>query len=318
MGLSVVGSAALTGCSIRLERDAPQVPLVPRRQPVGGEGALLTVLSALSARGPGGLSVDDSTDTATTDPSDTGASDTQTSDTDTPGSATADPSVTSAPTSSETTALSPRAAALRAALLEAGVPVEDVEAAEAAPAPPRAEEVTALEAAVADADADLLPLAVSLLAARRLDDDLPESLWSEQPESPWADPAPARTALAATRAADYAFTLIAARGGQGLRPRVQDTRETLDRLATRQSSAGRDDGSDSALGYALDPVTTRAEAEALGERSASRLVDAYLAVVPELDGDRSAAYEVARWVELAGRQARAWGAQEQPLPGMQV
>lgn len=35
----------LPGCGIRLEEDAPRVPLVPTRKPIGGEEALLTLLA---------------------------------------------------------------------------------------------------------------------------------------------------------------------------------------------------------------------------------------------------------------------------------
>ncbi|WP_148232526.1 hypothetical protein [Janibacter sp. HTCC2649] len=41
--------AALSGCGIRLEDDAPHVPLVPTRSPIDGEDALLRLLAALQS-----------------------------------------------------------------------------------------------------------------------------------------------------------------------------------------------------------------------------------------------------------------------------
>ena len=43
------GVAALTGCGVRLEDDAPDIPFVPRREPIPGEIALLAMLAALTS-----------------------------------------------------------------------------------------------------------------------------------------------------------------------------------------------------------------------------------------------------------------------------
>lgn len=39
---------AVTGCGVRLEDDAPDLPLVPRRTPISGEAALLAMVTSLS------------------------------------------------------------------------------------------------------------------------------------------------------------------------------------------------------------------------------------------------------------------------------
>lgn len=46
-GALTTGMAALTGCGVRLEDDAPHIPFVPTRDPLPGEAALLAVLGAL-------------------------------------------------------------------------------------------------------------------------------------------------------------------------------------------------------------------------------------------------------------------------------
>ena len=44
-----LSAAALTGCGVRLEDDAPNIPFVPQRDPIPGEAVLLAVLGALGA-----------------------------------------------------------------------------------------------------------------------------------------------------------------------------------------------------------------------------------------------------------------------------
>ncbi len=48
-GALTLSAAALTGCGVRLEDDAPDIPFIPERDPIPGEAALLAVLGALEA-----------------------------------------------------------------------------------------------------------------------------------------------------------------------------------------------------------------------------------------------------------------------------
>ncbi len=48
-GALTLSTAALTGCGVRLEDDAPNIPFVPERDPIPGEAVLLAVLGALEA-----------------------------------------------------------------------------------------------------------------------------------------------------------------------------------------------------------------------------------------------------------------------------
>lgn len=47
--LGTLSLGALTGCGVRLEEDAPNIPLVPRREPVAAESLLLTLLTSTAA-----------------------------------------------------------------------------------------------------------------------------------------------------------------------------------------------------------------------------------------------------------------------------
>lgn len=47
-GALAAGVTTLTGCGVRLEDDAPRIPLVPTREPIPGESALLAMLGALA------------------------------------------------------------------------------------------------------------------------------------------------------------------------------------------------------------------------------------------------------------------------------
>lgn len=46
-GALALSASALTGCGVRLEDDAPDIPFVPKRSPIPGESALLAVLGTL-------------------------------------------------------------------------------------------------------------------------------------------------------------------------------------------------------------------------------------------------------------------------------
>lgn len=48
-GALTLSVTAVTGCGVRLEDDAPDLPFVPRREPIPGEAPLLAVLGALEA-----------------------------------------------------------------------------------------------------------------------------------------------------------------------------------------------------------------------------------------------------------------------------
>lgn len=271
LGLLLVpaGAATLTGCGVRLEDDAPDVPLVPRRQPLPGEAAMLTVLGTLA----GGSGPHDAA----------------------------------------------RRDALHDALADAKVPARDMDAVLTTTPVGRAEQVTAYEAALGECPASLLPLMGSLLVGRMLDGDLPERYWTAPGEPTWSAPDVAGEALAATRAADYAMTIVAAKGGERLARRTAATRLALAGLVTRQRTAADDDGTSTALGYELEePVRTAAEATRLARRSLGRLVDAYVALLPDLAGDRAAAREVTRWTATVQRRARQWGVEDPELPGMRA
>lgn len=49
-GALALSASALTGCGVRLEDDAPDIPFVPKRQPIPAETALLAVLGTLRSR----------------------------------------------------------------------------------------------------------------------------------------------------------------------------------------------------------------------------------------------------------------------------
>lgn len=48
-GALTLSAAALSGCGVRLEDDAPDIPFVPTRDPIPGEAVLLAMLGALEA-----------------------------------------------------------------------------------------------------------------------------------------------------------------------------------------------------------------------------------------------------------------------------
>ncbi|GAA3618598.1 hypothetical protein GCM10022199_23830 [Marihabitans asiaticum] len=254
--LLTVGAALLTatGCGVRLEEDAPNLPFVPTRQPVDGEAALLTVLAA------------------TTHQQDAGAGE--------------------------------RADLLAEALAELRVPEASITAARRRPTPTVGEDIAAHEAALRTCPSPLLPQ-VGRLCVSRLRHGQRELWTADDDERTWVAAPAAAQAASATRAAIWGLTVAGAKGDERLRGEVEQDVELLDRLRTRQVSAGEDGGEDAPLGYQLDEqVGTAGEARALSGALLARLARSYLGLFAELADDRSAAHEVVSWtVDVLDRGA---------------
>ncbi len=262
------------GCGVRLEDDAPDLPLVPQRTPLPGEAPLLALLGALSSR------------VATADEQ------------------RRDP-------------LRAQRDALRSVLDHGGVPHADLERAAGSGPVEAGSEISAYEGSLREADPDLLPLLAALAVSRRTEPGVKASWWREPEPVAWRTPADAAPALAATRAARWALTVVVAKGGEPLRERSRGTLEVLERLAVRQSSAADDDGATSPLGYTLEQeVTSASAARELARTTLTRLVDDYAAVLPALADDRAAVLEVVAWTTRVQREAVRWELPWVPFPGL--
>lgn len=321
LGLGAAG-VALSGCGIRLEDDAPRVPLVPTREPVPGEAFLIGLwlgsqdlsAQATSLGGPGtGLParlallhraqaevlrtllrsegvpdsvVDDARERHTSTPSTT-SSPSAASPT---SGATPGRSSTGAPTSPSRSTLA---------------------AAEAAALSP--ESFAALKAL--DAKAVVTPAAAlaQRAAAATLLGKLPA--WPAQEDVP-ADLAAA--ALEATRAAVYGFEVVAAQSAGAQRAQATATLATLRARVARLEQPAGDKAPPASLGYPLPfPVTTPGAAKRLALHVLEGLRASHAAATGRAARDATGLAATVQWLAEAEGLCHRWGMALQPFPGLE-
>ena len=307
------GALLLGGCGIRLEDDAPRVPLVPTREPIPAEADLLALLG-------------------------------QTHD-------LAEVAASSSARAVER--LAPvhewQAEVLAAALVRAGVPEDDVDSQvtaspgiapsgtsgtgasgstprETSGTTPSPRRLGRLEAAVptdaaslfARVQADLLPTVLSLHAqraatARALGTTV---RWPDPPD--WPHPPAAVPYLVATRAAVYGFEVVAAQTDGARSRRARRTLSALQALEGEQEEAAGAEAPAPQLGYLLPfRVTTPAKALRLGKRMLADLRAAYGAELSDVAAWRSVATDVTRWLASVQEEVERWGGRPVPFPGLE-
>ena len=337
LGAASLGLAALSlaACGIRLEDDAPRVPLVPTRKPVPGEafmvalwhsssllgeqaGALGGAASALPARiaalhrrqvdvlgaelsrlGVPQKVLDDAkaAATATSGPSTTGPS-------------TTGPSPTS--TSSATASGATTGGSSSGADPTTGGGPEGLAAAERADAEPDA--FTSL-AAVPAAVASLFgaALAQRLAAAQLLGGTSPTT-----PAPTWEASTVAASFLSTTRAAVYAFEIVAAQSRGGAQQTLAaSTLTSLQARARVQESLAGSSAAPAPLGYDLPtPVSTPAAARTLAVSTLTGLRSACALEVAAAGQDPGPLASAVQWLADTEVLASRWGVALAPFPGL--
>jgi hypothetical protein len=307
------GALVLGGCGIRLEDDAPRVPLVPTREPIPAEADLLALLgethdlaelaASSSARAVerlapvherqaevlaaalvrAGVPEDDIDSVATASP---GVSPSGTSGTGTPG---ATPETTSAQRPSPRNVGRREAAAL-----------------------------TGAASLFARVQADLLPTVLALHAQRAATAQAlgTEVRWRDPADRP--HPRAAVPYLVATRAAVYGFEVVAAQAGEAGSSRARRTLSTLRALEGEQEDVAGAQAPTPELGYSLPfAVTTPAKAARLGKRLLADLRAAYGAQLSDVAARRSVATNVTRWLASVEEEVERWGGRPMPFPGLE-
>jgi len=323
-GAGALVSVSLTACGIRLEDDAPRGAGEPSRRPVRGESFLLALrrhsidlaaeatalggpakalparLAALHRRqsevlrtellrlGVPASVVDGSaapSGTATTTAKTTAAS----TGTGPTGAAPSGP----APTASGTTG--PRALA----------------ASEAGDLGPAA------VADLAGVPADVLPLAGALLAQRAAAAALlgTPATW---PEPSWSAPSLAASYLQGTRAAVYAFQVVAAQSPTGAqRALARTTLAVLEARQARQESLAGAAAAPPPLAYPLPfAVTTPAAARKLAAHVLTELLAAVARDLGSTGGEVGPLGAVVQWLADTEVLASRWGVALAPFPGL--
>jgi hypothetical protein len=332
LGLTIgsVAAISLSACGIRLEDDAPRVPLVPTRAPVAGEAFLIALWRhsdalaqrATSLGGPStgvparlaGLHrhqvdvlqtellrlgvpqkvLDDAAASAATATSgSSGSSGSSTSGTNT---TTGTPTTGARPTGSASSPVAgPKALAAE-------------EASDLGP--------TAI-ASLARVPGSAVPLIGSVLAQRAAAAALlgAPATW---PEPAWSATSLAASYLESTRAAVYAFQVVAAQSPAGAqRTLARATLATLEARESEQETLAGASAGPPALGYPLPfPVTTPAAARRLAARVLTDLRASVARDLGSTNGDLGPLGGLVQWLADTEVLASRWGVQLAPFPGL--
>lgn len=308
--LAVAGlgaAAALTGCRVRLEDDAPRVPLLPTREPIPDEGALLKALAdtrdlqaAAAALGgartatPARLAAAHARQVAVLEQVLRSARVPQAS------WAASPPSPAPTPTSTSSGSSGPRPKPTRAALAQ--------------------QEALAVQPDALTALAGATPAHLPLLAALTAQRAAAATLLGGSVHWPASGVAPRAAApelLAAARSATYGLEVVAAQSGAAGRARALAVLATLrPREEQLQALAGADAGAPP-LGYRLPfAVTTPTSAAKLARELLPDLLLSVGSAYGASAGDRPGLVGLVRWSAQLQAQAAAWGAARTPFPGL--
>jgi hypothetical protein len=343
--LGVLGLAAtalpLAACGIRLEDDAPRLPLIPTREPVPGEAFLLGLwlgstdlaeeasalggaVSALPAR----LAALHSSqaDVLRTLLRSSGVPDTAVRDAQqrhtTAATAPSASSSPASPSSSTSPSTSPWSGSPGTSV---ATPAPSTTGPTATPTTPSRSTLAASEAAALSAesfaalaalDAETVTTPAAALAQRAT----AAALLGRAPAWPALEatsPVLAATALEATRAAVYGLEVVAAQSSGSQRRLATTTLATLRARAARLQGLAGDSAGPPSLGYPLPfAVTGAASARRLAQHVLSGLRAAHAAASSRAARDASGLAATVQWLTEAEGLCHRWGLPLEPFPGL--
>jgi hypothetical protein len=309
-----------TGCRIRLEDDAPQLPLVPTREPIPAEAALLWLLAdsgalarataeraddyaaqvavlrtALLRAGVPVETVDSRLRAHVTDP---------TTPTDVADS--------ESPPEDRTTAVPTAEGEPQAAEAPGEEPDDPAGAALA-----RIDELSRC-------GAGLFPLVTSVLAQRwavvtDAGGEPSDIARLPEPARLWRFPHLAIPFGAASQAAAYGLEVVAAQTGDDLRVAAEESLGAVRRLLREQSARSGGSLDDPAAGYVLPfEVASEESAQRLATHVLAGLVDAYGGLLATVTGtpQQDVAVDVVSWLGTAAALGAAWEVPVAAFPGL--
>lgn len=349
IGAFGAGLLTLSGCAIRLQDNAPDVPLLPRRSPIPAEQALLTLLAdtreladlcgrwslrAGASLGPALAGVHRAqvdvlaailraadvpaaaVDGATTAPSATAAPAGTASGSSMPTTSSAHPSPsphTSPPVTAAAVADGERRALTRIPDLAQAAP-----AMRAAVAALLAQRYAAVRLTVGAAGLPVLDEPAGTGPGRSPTTSSPATPGTPTGSAAAWPAADIAGLLEATRSATYGFQVVTAQGDKAGRTAGLAALADLQAIAVQQRARVTGSPPPSVIGYELPfPVTTPAAARRLGATLSAALLTAYGSQLPSLAESGDVAFtDLVTWLGRAETVARAWGVPLAPFPGM--
>lgn len=323
-GVMGAGALVLAGCGIRLEDDAPRVPLVPTRSPIDGETALVTLLGAV--RDAAAAPVDP---TAPLSPRlaplhrrqatvlhdalrqrGVPAAELAPTPTSTPsGPSTAGPSASTTASGGASSSPAPTGAS-------------------ASPTPSPPSTLTAVESAVVaagkggeQAPPDLRPTVVALLGLSHAALELTTGNAAPSPdaEPSWTAPDGLVPLVESLHRSTYLLQVAAARGPAQARGDALDVIARIEDVTREVVVAAGSSAPAPELGYALpQPVGTPAQATALATQTFAGLLETFGASLGKLtETDPGPVFELLpRWLGTVAAQAQRTGIPLTPFPGL--
>jgi hypothetical protein len=309
--------AALCACGIRLEDDAPHVPLLPTRAPVRGEAFLVALwrhTQDLEQRATrlGGPATGLAARLAGVHRSQVGVLEAELLRLGVPHSVlAAAPATTSTHPSTASSTASASASSTASSTASAAATPRALAAAEASDLGPSA------VAALAGTEPAAVPLAGAVLAQRSAAATLlgAPATW---PAPSWTQHSLAAAYLDTTRAAVYAFEVVAAQSPTGAQHTLAAS--TLAALRARgraQEALAGDAAAPPPLAYSLPfPVTTPAAARRLAVHALTGARGAVAGDLGSTGGDVGPLTSVVQWLGDTEVLASRWGVPLAPFPGM--
>ena len=323
LGTGVFVAASLAGCGIRLEDDAPRVPGLPTREPVPGETFLLTLRLhstdlASEARGLGGAPKALAPRLALLHTRQAAVLETELLRLGVPRTVLDAPAATAGSTSSAGT--SPTGTTTTGTTGTATSPAPPA-GGTAGPAVLAASEAIDLGPAAIAALAEVRPQTIALAGAVLAQRAAAATLLGEPaswPEPTWSAPSLAASYLESSRAAAYAFEVVAAQSPKGAqRTLALGTLGTLRARARQQEALAGAAATPAALGYPLPfAVTTPAAARTLAVKVLTDLRAAVARDLGSTGGEVGPLGAVVQWLADTEVLASRWGVALEPFPGL--
>ena len=325
LGVGTVAAMALAACGIRLEDDAPRVPLIPTREPVPGESFLLALWRhsddlAQRATSVGGPATGVPARLAALHHSQVTVLESELLRLGVPQQVL-DPA-TATPSASATGPASGSATATSSGTPSAGAPDSaSTAAAVQGPKGLAADEASDLGptavASLATVPSAAIPLVGSVLAQRAAAAILlgAPATW---PEASWSAPSLASSYLESTRAAVYAFEVVAAQSPSGAQHTLAlATLSALESRAQAQESLAGASAGPPALAYPLPfPVTTAVTARRLAVQVLTDLRASVARDLGSTSGDIGPLGALVQWLADTEVLASQWGVKLSAFPGL--
>jgi hypothetical protein len=321
VGLGAVAAMSLAACGIRLEDDAPRVPLIPTRAPIPGESFLLALWrhsADLAARATslGGASTGLPARLATLHQRQVSVLEAELLRLGVPqkvldeatARATASPPGTASGATATATATSTATSTATATPVQGPKGLAAEEASDLGP--------TAI-ASLARVSTPVVPLVGSVLAQRAAAASLlgVPTTW---PEPTWSAPSLASSYLESTRSAVYAFEVVAAQSPTGAQHTLaMATLAALESRSQDQETLAGASAGPPALGYPLPfPVTTSAAARKLAVQVLTDLRASVARDLGSTAGDIGPLGALVQWLADTEVLASRWGVRLAAFPGL--